>query len=99
MPKHALIVHPDAATRILLERWVRSVGYRAQSVRRGSEALQFAQQTRIDLIVLDRLAPDSECSDVILGLMTDPKSARIPIAFANADDSEAPILASSRAFH
>lgn len=99
MHKYALVVHPDRATRILLERWLNSEGYQAQSVRRGSEAVLLARHADVDLIVLDRTAPDSECSDVILGLMTDPKSARIPIAFANGDTHDLPILSTSRAVH
>ncbi|HLF24961.1 MAG TPA: response regulator [Anaerolineae bacterium] len=98
MRKHALIVHPDHAICTLLERWVRNEGYLPQSVRRGEEAVRFVRQAHIDLIVLDRHAPDTECSDVILGLLKDPQSARIPIAFANGDH-ELPILASSRAVH
>ncbi len=99
MRKHALIVHPDAATRVVLERWMRSEGYLTQSVRRGDEAVQFARHAHVDVIVLDRQAPPSECSDVILGLMIDPKSARIPIAFANAETNELPILITSRTVH
>ena len=99
MHKNALVVHPDRATRILLERWLKSEGYFAQSVRRGSEAVLLARHADVDLIVLDRAAPDSECSDVILGLMNDPKSARIPIAFANGNSNDLPILATSRSVH
>jgi DNA-binding response OmpR family regulator len=99
MRKHALVVHPDRGTRILLERWLHSEGYLPQSVRRGSDAVILAKHATVDLIVLDRKAPHSECSDVILGLMTDPKSACIPIAFANGNSEDLPILATSRTVH
>ena len=97
--KQALIVHSDYAARVLLERWVRRVGYATQSVRRGEEAVQVATRTRVDLIVLDRLAPDSECFDVILQLVADPQAARIPISFANDNADSLPIVATSRAVH
>ena len=96
MSKHALIVHPDYETCVLLERWARSLGYLAQSVRHGTEAIQLARYAHIDLIVLDRLAPQSECWDVILELMTEPRSVGIPIALANSDASDLPILVTSR---
>jgi len=99
MSKHALVVHPDQGTGILLERWLRKEGYLAQSVRRGSEAVVLARRTPVDLIVLDRQAPDSECSDVILALAANPKSARIPIAFANGDSRDVPIVGTSRLVH
>jgi len=99
MRKHALVVHPDRKARLLLERWARAEGFQPQSVGDGTEALFFARTMHVDLIVLDRLAPPSECSDVILGLMTDPRSARIPIAFANPSATDKPILATSRAVH
>ncbi|HEY4689638.1 MAG TPA: hypothetical protein VIK33_10025 [Anaerolineae bacterium] len=99
MLKQALVVHPDRKARILLERWLRAEGYQPQSVSAGADAIFYARHMRIDLIVLDRQAPPSECSDVILGLMTDPKSARIPIAFANPIEGDAPILATSRTIH
>ena len=99
MQKHALVVHPDQGTGILLERWLRKEGYLAQSVRRGSDAVLLARRAPVDLIVLDRQAPDSECSDVILALATDPKSARIPIAFANGNSWDLPIVGTSRLVH
>jgi CheY-like chemotaxis protein len=99
MRKYALVVHPDPAARLLMERWIRKSGYETLSVRRGDEAILFAQTGDIDLIVLDRRAPHSECSDVILKLLSDPKSACIPIAFANADARQPPILAISRMQH
>ena len=99
MGKHALVVHPDHATRILLERWARSEGYWAHSVSRGDEAIRLATHAPVDLIVLDQLAPDTECSDVILGLLTHPKASRIPIAFINADADQPPIVATSQMLH
>ncbi len=95
MRKYALVVHPDYETRVLLERWARSEGYLPHSVQHGTEAIQVARYAHIDLIVLDRLAPQSEYWDVILGLMTGPRSARIPIVFANSDANDLPILVTS----
>ncbi|HET7088148.1 MAG TPA: hypothetical protein VFL17_05815 [Anaerolineae bacterium] len=99
MQKHALVVHPDRGTGILLESWLRKEGYLAQSVRRGSDAVLLARRAPVDLIVLDRQAPDSEFSDVILALATDPKSACIPIAFANGNSQDLPIVGTSRLVH
>lgn len=99
MSKHALVVHPDNATRILLERWMRQAGYAARSVPGGDEAIRMTTRARIDLIVLDRLAPDSACLDVLLKLTADPFASRIPIAFVNADADALPIIATSRRIH
>jgi len=99
MGKQALVVHPDHATRILLEQWVRGEGYRAQSVSHGDEAIRLVMHAHVDLIILDQQAPDSECSDVILKLLTHPKASRIPIAFVNADADQPPIVATSRTLH
>src|SRR4030067_259496 len=78
MTKNALVVHPDNATRILLERWVRREGYATRSVPSGEEALRVASRGRVDLIVLDRLAPDAACADVILTLVAPPRVPRVP---------------------
>ena len=99
MRKHALVVHPDREARVLMERWVRAEGYLPQSASDGAEALLFAKHGRFDLIVLDRQAPHSATSDVILGLLANPKAAHIPIAFANPILGDAPILATSRSMH
>jgi CheY-like chemotaxis protein len=96
MSKHALVVHPDTATRILLERWVRSEGYATRSAPSGDEAVHMATHGKVDLIVLDRLAPNSACADIILKLVSDPFASRIPIAFVNADTDALPIIATSR---
>jgi len=97
--KHALIVHPDNAAQILLERWMRAEGYQARSVPSGDAAVQMASRARIDLIVLDRLAPGSACMDAILRLASDPFASRIPVAFVNADADMLPIIVTSRRAH
>jgi len=94
--KYALVVHPDMPTRILLERWVRDEGYATRSAPSGDEAVRMATHSKVDLIVLDRLAPDSACADVILKLVSDPLASRIPIAFVNADVDALPIVATCR---
>jgi len=99
MIKNALVVHPDNVTRILLERWVRGEGYATHSVPSGEEAVRIASRGRVDLIVLDRLAPDAACADVILQLVAHPLTSRIPIAFVNADAAALPIIATSRRVH
>jgi len=96
MNKQALIVHSDQATQILLEQWIRGEGYAARSVRSGRDAIDVAHRVRLDLIILDRQAPPSECSDVILSLVTDPRSASISIAFINAEEDLPPIVMTSR---
>src|SRR3989304_2393974 len=96
MRKNALVVHPDNATRILLERWVRSEGYVAHSVPSGEEAVRIASRARVDLIVLDRLAPDTACADAILQLVSHPPAAGIPIRVVNADAEGLPIMAPGR---
>ena len=99
MAKQALVVHSDRATRSLLEQWIRGEGYSAHSVRRADEVAKVAQRAELDLIIVDRQAPDAEWSDVILNLVANPRSARIPIAFINADADQPPIIGLSRAMH
>ena len=99
MRKHALIVHPDNSACILMENWARREGYSARSVRHGDEAVMLAMHDQVDLIILDRDSPGSECFDVILGLMRDPQASRIPVVFVNADADALPIVATSRLVH
>ena len=99
MHKQALIVHTDDAASVLLQGWARREGYVPQLVRRGDEAVRLARRTHVDLIVLDRSAPDSECFDVILQLVADSRASRIPIAFVNAEADGLPIVATSRSLH
>ena len=86
-----LVVDDNAATRYATSHVLRSVGYDVVTASSGSEALDVAQQSPPDLIVLDINLPDIDGFQVCRELRARPATRRTPITYLSAtfvDDAD-----------
>jgi PAS domain S-box-containing protein len=86
-----LVVDDNAATRYATSHVLRSVGYDVVTASSGSEALDVAQQSPPDLIVLDINLPDIDGFQVCRELRARPETRRTPITYLSAtfvDDAD-----------
>jgi PleD family two-component response regulator len=62
LPKNILVVDDEAPIRKLLHQELGEAGYRVSEAGNGPEALRQIRQEKPDLIILDVLMPDNECT-------------------------------------
>lgn len=86
-----LVVDDNAATRYATSHVLRSVGYQVVTASSGTEALDVAQRSLPDLIVLDINLPDIDGFQVCRELRARPQTRRTPITYLSAtfvDDAD-----------
>ena len=74
---------PDIAQLVRMQ--LESNGYRALTASRGQRALEIVREDKVDLIVLDRLLPDTDGLRILDALKTDPSTAKIPVIMLTVD--------------
>jgi len=79
-----LVVEDDVVVCRTLCRLLRREGYAVTYVSEGRQALQSAQSTLPDLVLLDLTLPDMDGLQVCEGLRADSRTARIPIIVLTA---------------
>ncbi|MBN1660906.1 MAG: response regulator [Anaerolineae bacterium] len=79
-----LVVDDDKNNVQLLSRILDRSGYTARSAHNGAAALQSAQATPPDLILLDVMMPGMSGTDVCIRLKADERTRDIPVLFVTA---------------
>ncbi|TAL36184.1 MAG: response regulator [Spirochaetes bacterium] len=78
-PKHILCADDERANLALLEALLLPRGYRVTTAENGIEALAFAMQHNVDLILLDVMMPTLNGFEVCKQLKQDERFRRVPI--------------------
>jgi PAS domain S-box-containing protein len=89
--KTILVVDDDPDIAQLVRMQLESNGYRALTASRGERALEIVKEEKVDLIVLDRLLPDTDGLRLLDALKTNPSTAKTPAIMLTVieDDGEA----------
>lgn len=87
MPR-ILLVDDEPINLLLLEELLSAEGYLTESATSGNEALEIAQATLPDLVLLDIMMPDMNGFEVCQNLRTNEQLQTIPIIFLTALDNE-----------
>jgi PAS domain S-box-containing protein len=90
--KTVLVVDDDADIAQLVRLQLESNGYRVLTANRGTKALKLIEEEeRVDLIVLDRLLPDTDGLALLDTVKSDPATAEIPVIILTIveDDGDA----------
>ncbi len=85
--KHILVVDDDEFMRLLISTVLRSEGYTLTMADGGREALNKAQHSRPDLILLDCEMPDLHGHEVCRLLRADPAFNNVPVFFLTGSTS------------
>ena len=81
-----LVVDDDLANRELLTRRVKRMGYSANAVASGEEALAILESERFDLILLDYMMPGLSGLETLLKIKASPRLRTIPVIMLSASD-------------
>ena len=87
-----LVVDDEEDIRELVKYNLAQEGYRVTTVGSGEEALQQANATVPDLIILDLMLPGIDGLDVCRELKNDPKTGHIPIVMLTVKGEESDIV-------
>ena len=87
MASTILIVDDERDILELLKYNLEKEGYRVLTAHNGKEALRFVKQ-HPDLVVLDVMMPELDGWEVCKAIRKDPATAKMPIVFLTAKDSE-----------
>ncbi|MDP2884880.1 MAG: response regulator transcription factor [Ignavibacteria bacterium] len=87
MTSTILVVDDERDILELLKYNLEKEGYRVLTAHNGKEALRFVKQ-HPDLVVLDVMMPELDGWEVCKAIRKDPATARIPVVFLTARDSE-----------
>jgi two-component system, OmpR family, alkaline phosphatase synthesis response regulator PhoP len=83
-----LVAEDDRDIGELIARYVQRNGWTVKLVTSGTEALAYAKERPIDLLILDLMLPGLSGLDVCRALRADPKTAAIPIIMVTAKIEE-----------
>ena len=83
-----LVAEDDRDIGELIARYVQRNGWTVRLVTSGTEALSYAKEHPIDLLILDLMLPGLSGLDVCRALRADPKTAAIPIIMVTAKVEE-----------
>jgi DNA-binding response OmpR family regulator len=86
--KTVLVVDDDPDIAQLVRMQLESNGYRVLTASRGQKTLELVRDDKIDLIVLDRLLPDTDGLTVLEELKGNPFTAKIPIIMMTVLEDE-----------
>jgi DNA-binding response OmpR family regulator len=84
-----LVAEDDRDIGELIARYVQRNGWTVRLATSGPEALSYAREHPIDLLILDLMLPGMSGLDVCRALRGDPKTAAIPIIMVTAKADEA----------
>jgi two-component system, OmpR family, alkaline phosphatase synthesis response regulator PhoP len=84
MAERILIVDDDPLLCNLLKMALNRHGYQTYEVYSGRDALQYLEQTPVDLILLDVMMADFNGFDVLRHLKANPEFEKIPVIFLTA---------------
>jgi len=86
-----LVVDDDPDIAQLVRMQLENNGYRVLTARQGHKALERVREDQVDLIVLDRLLPDTDGLTILDELKSNPSTAQIPTIMLTIveDDGEA----------
>jgi class 3 adenylate cyclase len=88
-----LVVDDQGLNRKKMRLAVEALGYAAQSVGSGAEAIERCRREPFDLILLDILMPEMDGFEVLAALKADPKRRDIPvIVISSLDDDMASVV-------
>nr|WP_139240457.1 response regulator [Geitlerinema sp. PCC 9228] len=85
---YILLVDDDASNLFLLEEILQAEGYEVVSASSGYQALEFAQKSLPELIVLDIMMPGMDGFEVCQHLRNTPSLQTVPIIFLTALDDD-----------
>jgi CheY-like chemotaxis protein len=83
-----LLADDDPAVQRAVRRRAEGTEYEFVAAVTGAEALQLAQETRFDLIVLDVNLPDADGRDVLARLKANKKTCDVPVLVWSGGDAE-----------
>jgi len=83
-----LVAEDDRDIGELIARYVQRNGWSVRLVTSGTEALSYAKEQPIDLLILDLMLPGLSGHEVCRALRADPKTAAIPIIMVTAKADE-----------
>ncbi len=84
MPKRVLLADDDPDLRFLTEMTLSEAGYEVVTVGNGKEALQEAQKSKFDIILMDAEMPLMNGFEAYRALLSDPSTSAIPVLFLTA---------------
>ena len=79
-----LLADDDPDLRFLTEMTLSEAGYEVVTVGNGKEALQEAQRTKFDIILMDAEMPLMNGFEAYRALLSDPSTSMIPVVFLTA---------------
>jgi two-component system cell cycle response regulator len=89
-PARILVVDDDPDTVDILSRHLQGEGFVAIEALCGPDCLRIAQESEVDVILLDLMMPGMDGFEVCQQLKGDPRTAEIPVILITArDDIEA----------
>ena len=87
MPQAILLVEDDEVHGYALAKIIRSGGFDVTCVTTGAEALRFASDHNLDLVLLDVRLPDIRGPEIARQLRAQSKTSSVPIIFHSAFDT------------
>jgi PAS domain S-box-containing protein len=88
MAKTVLVVDDDPDIAQLVRMQLESNGYRVLTANRGQKALEILKEHSVDLVVLDRILPDTDGLTLLDTLKTDADTAEIPVIMLTIVEDE-----------
>ncbi len=93
IPKNNILIVDDVKTNlILLDKILSDEGYNVISVSNGEDAIIYANENEVDLILLDIMMPRKDGFAVFEELKSKEKTANIPVIFITVINSDADTL-------
>lgn len=96
MPHRIVIAEDDELLQQLLEHKLSKHGYVVTKAHDGEGALELAQRTRPDLVVLDMMMPALDGAEVLRRLQSDPSTRSIPVIVLSARNQQEDIVSALR---
>ena len=85
---HILVVDDQKLARTKLALAVKALGHAAKVASSGKQALEFLEQSAVDLILLDMIMPDQNGIDVLRALKAHPDFKHIPVIVISGLDGD-----------
>ena len=79
-----LIVDDEPQACMILARLIHHLGHDTAWKTGGAEALQFIEESPVDLLILDVMMPGMDGMEVLRRVRSDPKTATIPVVMFSA---------------
>jgi two-component system cell cycle response regulator len=89
MERTILLIEDDPLSARLVDLILKSEGHQVIMVQDGSRGLEIAQNTPLDLILLDLMLPGIDGFEVLRRLRADPKTANVKVVVVSAKSQPA----------